>query len=67
MAKKKAEPRTVRVKLVRSLIGQKQDQRDTVRTMGLRRLQQVVELPDTPVTRGMIHKVIHLVKVEEVE
>jgi len=55
------------VKLVRSVIGNKQDQRDTVRTLGLRRMHQVVEVQDTPVTRGMINKVIHLLKVEEVE
>jgi large subunit ribosomal protein L30 len=67
MAKKKAEPKLLRVKLVRSTIGNKQDQRDTVRTLGLRKMHQVVELPDTPVTRGMINKVIHLLKVEEVE
>jgi large subunit ribosomal protein L30 len=67
MAKKKAEPKLLRIKLVRSTIGNKQDQRDTVRTLGLRKMHQVVELPDTPVTRGMINKVIHLLKVEEVE
>ena len=67
MAKKKSEPKLLRVKLVRSTIGNKQDQRDTVRTLGLRRMHQVVEVQDTPVTRGMINKVIHLLKVEEVE
>jgi large subunit ribosomal protein L30 len=67
MAKKKAQPKSLRVKLVRSVIGNKQDQRDTVRTLGLRRMHQVVEVPDTPVTRGMIQKVIHLLSVEEVE
>jgi large subunit ribosomal protein L30 len=67
MAKKKSEPKLLRVKLVRSVIGNKQDQRDTVKTLGLRKMHQVVEVPDTPVTRGMINKVIHLLKVEEVE
>jgi len=54
---------TVRVKLVKSPIGYKQDQKDTVRSLGLRRLQQEVDLPDTPVIRGMIFKVQHLVRV----
>jgi len=54
---------TLRVKLVKSPIGYKQDQKDTVRSLGLRRLQQEVELPDTPVFRGMIFKVQHLVRV----
>ena len=67
MAKKKSEPKLLRVQLVRSMIGNKQDQRDTVRTLGLRKMHQVVELPDTPVSRGMINKVSHLVSVEEVE
>ena len=67
MAKKKAEPKRLRVTLVRSMIGNQQGQRDTVRTLGLRKIRQVVELQDTPVTRGMINKVIHLLKVEEVE
>ena len=47
-------------------IGVKKDQKETVRRLGLRRLGQTVEQPDTPVIRGMIHKVRHLVTVEEV-
>jgi large subunit ribosomal protein L30 len=48
-----------------SAIGVKQDQKDTVRRLGLTRLGQTVEHPDTPVLRGMLHKVRHLVTVEE--
>lgn len=55
----------LRVTLVRSQIGYPQDQRDTVRTLGLRRIRQTVELTDSPATRGLIHKVRHLVRVEE--
>jgi len=54
----------VRVTLVKSLIGTKQDHRATVRGLGLRRLNHCVELEDTPAVRGMIHKVSYLVKCE---
>lgn len=50
-----------------SAIGVKQDQKDTVRRLGLRKLGQTVEHEDTPVVRGMIQKVRHLVTVEEVD
>jgi large subunit ribosomal protein L30 len=56
---------TVRVTLVRSPIGFDRRQADVVRGLGLRRLRHTVELKDTPATRGMIHKVRHLVTVEE--
>ena len=55
---------TVRVTLVRSPIGFNEKQRLVTRSMGLRRLRHTVELKDTPETRGMIHKVRHLVTVE---
>jgi large subunit ribosomal protein L30 len=55
----------LRIQLVRSTIGYRQEQRDTVKSLGLRRLNQVVERPDTPIVRGMLFKVRHLVKVEE--
>jgi len=54
---------TVKVKWVVSFIGCTDDMRDTIRGLGLRRLHQVVERQDTPETRGMIHKVRHLVEV----
>jgi large subunit ribosomal protein L30 len=56
---------TVRVTLVKSPIGFNRQQGDVVRGLGLRRLRHTVELPDTPATRGMIHKVQHLVAVDE--
>jgi len=55
----------IRVTLVKSLIGTKQDHRATVRGLGLRRINHCVELEDTPAVRGMINKVNYLVKCEE--
>ena len=55
----------VKVTLVRSTIGFNRTQGETVRGLGLRRIRHTVELMDTPETRGMIHKVRHLVTVEE--
>jgi len=57
--------RRIRVKQVRSAIGTLENQRASLRGLGLRRLHQVVELEDTPAVRGMIGKVFHLVVVEE--
>ncbi|MFO1279269.1 MAG: 50S ribosomal protein L30 [Burkholderiaceae bacterium] len=54
---------TVKVQLVRSPIGCKQSHRDTVRGLGLRRLNSTRELQDTPAVRGMIDKIAYLVKV----
>ena len=59
--------KTVRLELVRSPIGATERQRATVRALGLRRLHQVVEHSDSAVTRGMVRKVEHLVKVVEAE
>jgi large subunit ribosomal protein L30 len=56
---------TVKIKWVVSFIGCTDDMRATIRGLGLRRMQQVVERQDTPETRGMIHKVRHLVEVVE--
>ena len=50
---------------MRSAIGSKKDQRDTLRALGLRRIRQQVTKPDTPTVRGMVAKVRHLVMVEE--
>jgi large subunit ribosomal protein L30 len=55
----------VRVRWIKSQIGYDRRQRATLRGLGLRRLNQTVELEDTPAVRGMIRKVIHLVVVEE--
>ncbi len=57
--------KTVKVTLVRSPIGFDRTQAATVEGMGLRRIRHTVELLDTPETRGMIHKVRHLVTVAE--
>ncbi len=54
---------TVKVKLVKSIIGTRESHRSTVRGLGLRRLNSVSELQDTPAVRGMINKVSYLVKV----
>lgn len=50
----------------KSAIGYREDQRATLRSLGLRRLNQSVVVPDNPVMRGMIAKVRHLVTVEPV-
>ena len=54
----------IKVTLVKSIIGTKQDHRATVRGLGLRKLNSSVELEDTPAVRGMINKVRYLVKCE---
>ena len=54
----------VKVTLVKSVIGTKQDHRATVRGLGLRRLNSSSVLVDTPAVRGMINKVSYLLKVE---
>lgn len=56
--------KTLKVTLVRSPIGTKREHRACVRGLGLRRLRQTVELPDTPATRGLIDRVSYLVKCE---
>jgi large subunit ribosomal protein L30 len=53
----------IKVTLVKSIIGTKQDHRATVRGLGLRKLNSSAELEDTPAVRGMIQKVQYLVKV----
>lgn len=53
----------VTVQLVRSPIGCKADNRDTVRGLGLRKVNSTRELEDTPAVRGMINKISYLVKV----
>jgi large subunit ribosomal protein L30 len=64
MARKKKE-NVLRITLVKSPIGYSQRQKDTVRALGLRRLNQTVEHGDSPVIRGMVAKVSHLVQVDE--
>ena len=57
--------KNLRITLVKSPIGYSRRQKGTVKALGLRRLHQSVEQKDTPVIRGMINKVSHLVEVEE--
>lgn len=57
----------LRITWVKSSIGYSQRQKETIRTLGLRRLGDRVEREDSPNLRGMVHKVRHLVKVEEIE
>jgi large subunit ribosomal protein L30 len=57
--------RTLRVTWVRSTIGHKAGARGTIRALGLHRLNQTVEVADTPVARGMLRRVAFLVTVEE--
>ncbi len=65
MVKTSKSTGTIKVKLVGSLIGCTKKQRATVRGVGLRRLQQVVERQDTPENRGMVAKVPHLMAIVE--
>ena len=65
MAKaKKAAAGTVKVTLVKSVIGRIESHRACVSGLGLRRLNHTVEVQDTPANRGMINKVGYLLKVE---
>ena len=57
----------LKVTQLRSGIGGKQNQRDTLRTLGLKRIGDVVVKEDRPEIRGMVNTVSHLVKVEEVD
>ncbi len=55
----------LKITLVRSMNGKPEKQRKVLRGMGLTKMHRTVELEDTPAIRGMIHKVTHLVQVEE--
>ena len=65
MPKKASSGKTLRVTLVRSPIGFTKDQKQTVRALGLHRMHETVEHTDTPALRGMLTKIIHLLKIEE--
>ena len=58
---------SLKITLVKSTIGQKQNQKDTAHALGLRKLNQTVIRPDNPQMRGMVFTIQHLVRVEEVE
>jgi large subunit ribosomal protein L30 len=64
MATAKKSGKTLKIKWVRSFIGCPRGMRQTIRGLGFRRMQQVVEREDSPETRGMIAKVHHLVEVQ---
>ena len=64
-AKKKSKKGGLKLKLVRSLIGTTERQRQTVQSLGLRRIRHTVERQDTPEIRGMLTKVAHLIQVIE--
>lgn len=63
--KKSKEIKVVRVTLVKSPIGYSKRHKDTIKALGLRRMHQTVEHADTPVLRGMLAKVAHLVEIAE--
>jgi large subunit ribosomal protein L30 len=58
-----SDKKTLTVKLVKSVAGTRQSHRDTVRGLGLRKLNSERTLEDTPAVRGMINKISYLVKV----
>jgi len=62
---KKKVGKAVRVTLVKSPIGYTKDQKATARALGLHRMNQTVEHTDSPAVRGMLNKIIHLIKIEE--
>ncbi len=61
-----ASEKKLRITQVRSAVGLPKDQKATVRALGIKRMNHTVEQADTPVIRGMVFKVKHLVRVEEV-
>lgn len=65
MPKKETTGKTLRVTLVKSPIGYTKDQKRTARALGLRRMNQTVEHKDNPALRGMLNKIIHLLRIEE--
>ena len=58
---------SLKVVQIKSPIGRKQEQRDTLRSLGLKRIGDTVVKEDRPEFRGMVHAVRHLVTVEEVD
>jgi len=62
-ARKPAGGAKIRIKQIRSGIGFEKNQKETLRSLGLRKLNQVVELPDNPAVRGIVYTVRHLVQI----
>lgn len=67
MAKRKTASKRLRITYTKSSIGYAKDQKGTVLALGLKHVGEAVEFADNPVVRGMVSKVSHLVKVEEIE
>ena len=67
MPKKVATSRKIKITLIKSPIGNTERHKQTVRALGLHRIGQTIEQPDTPAIRGMLSKVNHLVTVEAQE
>ena len=65
MGRRRPVPKTLRVTLVKSIIGLSPKQEGTVKALGLRRIRQVVEHEDSPTVRGMINAVPFCITVEE--
>ena len=59
-------PRKLKITQIKSSSKRRFDQAQTLRALGIKRMQHTVEHNDTPQIRGMIHKIVHLLKVEEV-
>jgi large subunit ribosomal protein L30 len=60
-------PSSLKITLIKSPIGQKQRQKDTVRSLGLRKMHQTVVRPDNAQMRGMVFAIQHLLRVETVD
>ena len=58
--------KTLKITLKKSIVGRPEKHRRTVRSLGLTKLNSVATVPDTPVIRGMVYKVCHLLQVEEI-
>ena len=65
-AKKKSDEKKLKITLIKSTIGAVPKQAATVKSMGFKKLNSVVELPDNSATRGQIQQIRHLIKVEEI-
>ncbi|MCL5958482.1 MAG: 50S ribosomal protein L30 [Chloroflexi bacterium] len=62
-----SDSRKIRITWVKSSIGQKEDQKATIRALGFHRLNESVDKVETPTVRGMINKVRHMVEIREIE
>jgi large subunit ribosomal protein L30 len=63
----RSKAQALRITLVRSLVGYPERQRQAARGLGLRKIRSTVVRANTPETRGLVNKIVHLVKVETVE